>query len=200
MRQFCITFMEALIASVFLVPIFFHLNRTRFQNRKTSFLYFLLAFYLCGVYAVAGLPNITYIRFRPNINLQPFLYMFSAFSTSFLNVVLFLPLGFLLTLLWKPFRNPLWNLLAGLGISLFIELLQIFTFRATDINDLITNTLGAFWGWLLGRIVIKCVPKTARDYPVKDFPLISSFVLLVMFFLHPFLSSFLWQLFFKSGI
>ena len=189
MRQFCFAFWEAIIASVFLIPLFWYLNRVRFQNRKTSVYYFLLAFYLCGVYAVAGLPSITYIRFRPNMNLQPFLYMFSAYSTSFLNVLLFVPLGYFLTVLWKPFRNPLWNLLTGLGISITIELLQLFTYRATDVNDLITNTLGTFLGWILGRIVIRVFPRLTEEHAPKDLPVILCTVLLVMFFCHPFLSS-----------
>jgi len=195
MRQFFFAVLEALVASIFLLPLFWHLNQVRFQSRKTACLYFLLAFYLCGVYAVAGLPNITYIRFRPNINLKPFLYMFSAYSTSFLNVLLFVPLGFFLTILWKRFRNPGWNLMMGLGISVTVETLQIFTFRATDINDLMTNTLGTFLGWLLGRILIRIWPDVGYENPEKDLTVVISSVMLVMFFCHPLLSSLIRKLF-----
>lgn len=189
MRQFCFALLEAILASPFLILLFRHLNRSRFQNRKKTALYFLFSFYLCGMYAVAGLPSITYIRFRSNINLTPFLYMFSAFSSSFLNVLLFVPMGCFLTILWKRFRNPGWNLLMGLGLSVTVEILQLFTFRATDINDLMTNTFGTLLGWLLGRILILIHPESAFENPAKELSEILFSVFLIMFFLQPVLSS-----------
>ncbi len=38
---------------------------------------------------------------------------------------------------------------AGFVTSALIELLQLFCFRATDVDDLLMNTLGAFLGYLL---------------------------------------------------
>ena len=195
MLQFSLALWEAIIASVFLIPLFLYLHTTRFHSRRKTLKYVLFAFYLSGVYAVAGLPNITYIRFRPNINLEPFLYMFSAFSTSFLNVILFLPFGFFSTLLWKRFRNPFWNVLTGFGVSLSIELLQLFTFRATDINDLITNAFGTFLGWILGRILIHFVPESGLENPLSDLALVLKTVFCVMFFFQPVFASLLRQLF-----
>ncbi len=53
---------------------------------------------------------------------------------------------------------------SGLGLmtSLGIEILQIFTFRATDINDLITNAAGTLAGYLIGRVMIKMIPQLDR--------------------------------------
>lgn len=60
-----------------------------------------------------------------------------------------MPLGFLLPLIWKNFRNIINVSLTGLGFSLAIELCQLFNLRATDIDDLMMNTLGAVLGYFI---------------------------------------------------
>ena len=40
-------------------------------------------------------------------------------------------------------------------MSLTIEVLQLFVFRATDINDLIMNTLGALVGYFVAKVIIR---------------------------------------------
>ena len=52
----------------------------------------------------------------------------------------------------RCFGGAWWQyLLAGAGISLGIELFQLLLPRATDIDDLIFNTLGMLGGYFLGR-------------------------------------------------
>ena len=66
-----------------------------------------------------------------------------------MNILLFLPFGYLLPLLW-PRVDCWWKLLlCGLFVSLLIELLQLVTLRGMfDLDDLMNNTLGALLGWL----------------------------------------------------
>lgn len=46
------------------------------------------------------------------------------------------------------------TVLTGIGLSLIIELSQLFTlYRATDINDIIANGLGAILGCLCYRLL-----------------------------------------------
>lgn len=74
---------------------------------------------------------------------------FSAFG-CIANVVMLMPLGFFLPLLWKNCRSFWKMFVAGCVVSIFIESLQLFTFRATDIDDLLMNTLGGGSGiWVL---------------------------------------------------
>ena len=40
-------------------------------------------------------------------------------------------------------------------MSLFIEINQLFTYRATSVDDLILNTLGAAVGWLCFLLVAR---------------------------------------------
>lgn len=68
------------------------------------------------------------------------------FIINFLgNIILFMPIGFMLPLLWKIKGGMV--LLAGAACSLFIELCQLFLPRSTDIDDLLLNTLGTLLGW-----------------------------------------------------
>ena len=62
-----------------------------------------------------------------------------------------LPLGFLIPLIWKRYRNPLKIFMIGFGFSLSIELCQLFNRRNTDIDDLMMNTLGAVIGYFIWK-------------------------------------------------
>lgn len=186
--------LEAGIAAVILIPVFWILNRYCFQNFRRSVCYLFLSVYLAAVDAVVGLPCLLYIRFDRNINLTPFAYMFSDYRNSLLNVLLFVPLGFLLPVLWKRFR-PVWlTTLFGLGFSLSIELLQLFTLRATDVNDLMTNTAGTILGWCLGRVTLRLFPSIRPGWKTKELVIIFAATFAVMFFAQPFLAEIVWKL------
>ncbi len=73
----------------------------------------------------------------------------TTFSENFLNVLFFIPIGFLFCLLVRKHKVG-FTLLVGLGFSLVIELSQYFFKRgAFDVDDLINNTIGTFIGCLL---------------------------------------------------
>ena len=195
MYRILVTAREALIALLLLLPIFYYLNKNRIIHSRQTVLYLLFATYLTGVYAVVGLPDIAYYRYSPNINLEPFLYMFSDLGNTVLNVVLFLPLGFFLPILWADFSSVWKTVLVGFLTSLTIEVLQIFTFRATDINDLMTNTLGSLIGYFLGLAIVKFVPAVEPEKRRTHIPMVFGISFLTMFFLHPFFSSVIYRLF-----
>ena len=72
--------------------------------------------------------------------------------TYILNIIMFMPLGFLLPLIWKNFRNAKKVVLMGFLMSLAIEICQLFNLRATDIDDLMMNTLGALVGYCCWKV------------------------------------------------
>ncbi len=188
MRRITFMLADSLIAAVVFIPLFALLNHRYFHSKRRTIWYFLLAVYLSAVYAVVGLPDIFYVRFDFNFNFIPFAYMFSDYQNSLLNVLLFLPLGFFLPIFGLRYTKLGWTALFGLCFSLVIELMQIFTYRATDVNDLMTNTAGAVFGWCFGKAFTRIFP----GYPLEErsrhvrLTFITSF--LVMFFLHPLLS------------
>ena len=186
--------LEAGIAAIILIPAFWLLNRYCFRNPRRASCYLMMSLYLAAVDAVVGLPSLLYIRFDRNINLVPFAYMFSDYRNSLLNVLLFVPLGFLLPVLWKRFRSFLWTGLFGLSFSLSIELLQLLTLRATDVNDLMTNSTGTILGWLLGRLVLRLFPSIRPSWKTGELAIVFGVTLAVMFLAQPFLAEFIWNL------
>jgi glycopeptide antibiotics resistance protein len=73
------------------------------------------------------------------------------------NVVLFLPLGFLLPML-APRLGRFWPTVgAGFSLSAAIELSQVAFpgVRRADVNDVLMNTLGAALGYLLYRLAAR---------------------------------------------
>lgn len=197
MYRFYLAAIDMLPGAALLIPIYFILNQIYFRNSRKSILYFLFSCYLSVVYVLVGLPNVTYIRPELNLNLIPFAGMLADLKNSILNVLLFIPLGIMLPLLWNKFKTPKYTFLFGFGMSLAIELLQILTFRATDVNDLITNTFGALFGFLCAKVSLQSFPSAkgiADNAKIKDLLLLLMIVLTVMFFLYPFVSAALWDL------
>jgi len=113
---------------------------------------FVMLWYLFLVGIATGIFNtfdfsIDVFRLR-SVNLIPFARL--AMEQGLMNVVLFLPLGVLVPLVFSGLKKGGWGkvLLASFGVSLMIEVLQIFhEIRAFDINDLIFNTLGGLAGY-----------------------------------------------------
>lgn len=127
------------------------------KNKNDLFSHFIkvyfFLFYIYLVLSVVGIGSVwdighydTLIRLE-EINFLPF--QSEGLFTYVLNVIMFMPLGFLLPLIWEKYRNSLKVLFIGFGFSLSIELGQLFNRRNTDIDDLLMNTLGAIIGYYI---------------------------------------------------
>lgn len=184
-------------AAVALMPIFLILHWTVYRrNLRKSVLYCLFSLYLAAVFSLVGIPNVTYIRTEMNLNLIPIWGMDEDFLNSVLNILLFIPLGIFLPVLWEKFRKKQHTVLFGFGMSLLIELLQIFTFRATDVNDLITNVFGTWVGFLMADYAIGKFPvirDAVNEKRTKELYTVWLMAFAVMFFIHPFLSPLIWD-------
>lgn len=74
------------------------------------------------------------------------------------NVLLYLPLGLLLPLVWK--RASWWRVTAvGLALSLVTELIQPVVGRSFDVDDMVANTLGTLMGYGLFALVRLAAPR-----------------------------------------
>lgn len=145
-----------ILALLPLLAVWFLLPAHRGVSHKFRFGVLLFSVYLCGVATVTGLPTLRYgISFDAAIALLPFRHFFADFRQYLLNTLMFLPLGVLLPLLWQRFQSLKETAGFGFLLSLLIELSQLFCFRITDLNDLITNTLGAMLGWLLWKKLLE---------------------------------------------
>ena len=155
-----------------------------------TILYFVFATYLAAVYLFVGMPTLQFMRFELSLTLTPFLPMIADFKNTILNIILFIPLGIMLPFLWKKYDTLRETLFFGFLMSLAIELLQILTYRATDINDLIANTIGAVLGYFVFRIISCIIPSITKFASRKnEITIVMLSVFAVMFFLQPYLAT-----------
>ena len=192
MYRIILAFVDVIPVAVVLLPLFCVLHFTAFHRYlRKSVLYGLFCLYVSAVFSLVGIPNVTYFRPEMNLNLIPFAGMIADLKNSLLNVALFVPLGFFLPVMWQRFRKGSACVFFGFGLSLAIELLQMLAFRATDVNDLITNVCGTMLGFLLTKPLFGVLP-AVEDGKISVY-LLSSLSFCVMFFIHPFLSPLIWD-------
>lgn len=146
-----------------------HHGRVAKGNLLWRYIFF---FYLILVMWAVGMGNIWDIVAYgaqinwSQINLVPF--GSEAMLTYILNVVLFMPLGFLLPMIWSKCRRLSCTVTAGILLSLSIELGQLFNHRVTDVDDILMNALGTFIGfglWYLLHKRYRMNTKEANIFP-----------------------------------
>lgn len=177
MTQISYTFMLAFISFIWISNRFCLYKKSKQINWKREFQ--LLLVYIC----IIVIARFTFFPFSKvdekiqplifdlerlypfRINLEPFIHLFdySIYNEAILNLVgnttMFIPLGIVWPAVYKDLNTPIKVIVAGIGFSLCIEILQLpFYDRVTDIDDLILNTSGFLIGYfiyLLIRIVKK---------------------------------------------
>ncbi|MCT6915469.1 MULTISPECIES: VanZ family protein [Bacillus] len=157
-------FFTIIFCIMFQIGFYFKAKRT-VSIRHFLWVYVFL-FYLSLVYGVTQIATVwdisryeTWIRVS-QINLT--LFDTAGSTTYLLNIVLFMPFGFLLPTIWSQFRKMKHTVCAGFFFSLAIELNQLLNNRITDIDDLFTNTLGAIVGYLIYRVLFKMICKREK--------------------------------------
>ena len=118
--------------------------------------------------------KITTTSFGENLNLMPFrtisvqLAHFSEGWARFNivgNTVPFVPLGFLMPMVYQKVNSLAKNLVIGISSVLFIELFQLFTrLGSFDVDDIMLNMIGILSGyfmlWLIKLLLkVKCLWK-----------------------------------------
>ena len=190
MDRILITSKEVTAASIILVPILFLYHKIFFHNIKKTAAYILFSLYLAAICFLVGFPNIAGMRIVLSHNFIPLRGMLTDITNSYLNVLLFIPLGIFVPCLWPEYRSMMKTVGLGLMTSLGIEILQIFTFRATDINDVITNVAGTMIGYLIGKLIINRFPQLNwLGCKERELYLLYVTVGVVMFFSQPFIQS-----------
>lgn len=145
---------------------------------RRQMLPFVLFVYLLGVIAITlfpipvdpGIVNpLTSGSRGINSNLVPFStivfmikntsWRFNAFLNIVGNIALFVPFGFLWPILFKSLNRASRIIPIGFCSTLIVELSQFtissilgFTYRSFDVDDMILNTLGVIFGYVLLRL------------------------------------------------
>lgn len=75
------------------------------------------------------------------------------------NVLMFVPMGFCLPLLWQRWQK-FWKVLAvAVLFPVCIESVQLFVDRTVDVDDVLLNALGIVLGYGAWRLCSKMIPK-----------------------------------------
>lgn len=112
-----------------------------------------------------------------SVNLIPFKSIFESLAVSkrmgifwsianvFGNLIVFIPFGYLVPIMWKKamkFKNIL---MLSAGLSLFFETFQYITGTgSSDIDDIMLNTMGAIIGYILLFYLKKFIKKDKLQY------------------------------------
>ena len=183
---------SSMVTPLIMILIFAILNRVYFKDNRKTLLFTFFALYLVIVYRITGLPDSMHINFRPRFQLIPFYGIVDDAFNCALNVFLFIPFGFFITALWRDFFSCKNAVLTSMGFSLFIETLQILCPRLTDVNDIITNTLGGFLGFCLIRVFTKSDPRLFRSpFKKRECVLVFGTTFSILFFINPIIVKFL---------
>lgn len=171
-------------------------KKQTFAHKAAAFVF---CYYLIGVLTMTGIGKIK--EFSPDFVLLPFAEMLAGPKEAALNVFLFVPLGFFLPLLYEWYGKISRVAAAGFALSLSVELVQMFGRGATDVNDLITNTVGACCGGCVYRLLCAIVSKERMSrfqaVGIKDWReglFFAAYAFLVMVTLQPLVIHALFQL------
>lgn len=169
MRLDAIIILAVLIIIVLCIlyfPIFFRLKR-----KGTPF--FRQVSYILFIWSIAMIIFATIFFMMPNnfspemrtVNLIPFIWLRDGINyrieifESIFNVLMFVPFGFFLPLVFKKCRQFSTTLGIAFLFTLTVESTQFFIGRIADVDDIITNVLGA----LIGYGFFKCLNGLLKD-------------------------------------
>ncbi len=121
------------------------------------------------------------------INLIPFYWVSNDLFGLIMNIILFVPVGILVPLLWKNNSSLKNTVFIGFVFSLFIEVSQLFNFRATDIDYLLMNTLGSALGYFIyylffRKLQLFKVENNSDNWFIKNSALVSILSILLFYF------------------
>lgn len=202
---------EVFSSVIFVIPTVLILQYMVFKQRSFSKLAAVTIFmlYLAALFSVVGIPTVCSWHIHPEFNWIPLIDIVNSppdyIRNTILNILLFVPLGFIVPTVWREYRSLKAAVWMGSSLSLFIELLQIFTFRLTDIDDLITNTAGCVLGFYMAkrfsfRLLFGLSGKNAGSSSKYEPVIILTAAFLIGFSLKSFVSNAMWDKVLSSQI
>ncbi|WP_270941187.1 VanZ family protein [Romboutsia lituseburensis] len=141
------------------------------KTTKILFIVYLIAIFEIIVFKLEiPFSRMGYLR---NINLIPFYESLIVngkidFSEIFMNMVIFIPLGIYIEMLFSK-----WSTIKKISVifivSLICEISQfVMAIGASDITDIINNTLGGIVGLLIMYILVKLVKEKHKIYKLMN--------------------------------
>ncbi len=147
-------------------------------------LYVMAVFYITNPGTIYDVPRVRWESLGERVNLIPFSNEIHV-PGYLLNIVMFLPFGFLVPMIWKGMDKLPRTAAASFAFSLLIEVSQLLSYRGTDVDDLIMNTLGGILGFLAYKLCSRVTGDKlqGRELPAVELPVFILAVFLGRFFL-----------------
>lgn len=103
------------------------------------------------------------MNFEPLVHLFDYEQRSDAILNLIGNITMFIPMGIIWPSVYKKLNSHLKVIAAGVGLSLFIEILQLpFYDRLSDIDDLILNSSGFIIGYAI-YLSVKFIARKVSD-------------------------------------
>ncbi len=164
--------------AVFLILDRFYRRNGHFVRKSRVLPVLVFSAYICAVFYFTGAGTIFHLDMY-GLDLRPGEMNLLPFSTEIdlvaylQNILLFIPFGFMLPLIWPRTKSWRCTALSGLAFSALIEASQLINHRSTDVDDLIMNTAGALLGYVLFILFTRHIrQRTSGQYSCKFEPLI----------------------------
>lgn len=130
-------------------------------------IYLFLCLIIAGIGSIWDIGRYESIIRTEEINFIPF--SSEGMMTYIFNIMMFMPLGFLLPFIWKNMRKLKTVILISLVYSFSIEICQLFNRRNSDVDDLLMNVVGAIIGFFIYKAFMKLLKRENKEE--KDFSL-----------------------------
>lgn len=199
---------DCISSIIFVIPVVIILQCAVLKQRNFNHFIAILIFalYSIAMFSVVGIPAVGTFKVDFSLNLIPLIDIVNSpleyIKNTILNIILFIPLGFFVPVIWKNYRSVKIMFFMGFVVSVTIEILQIFTFRLTDIDDFITNTTGTVIGYYISKRFSLKPPFPLADnkeYLIRYEPfMILAAMLFITVFLKPIVSDGLWDIVLSS--
>lgn len=147
------------IINIIYLPVLIRLKRKgKSVLRQLSYIGLFCSVFLIIFATILFVP----ITFQPethSLNLRPFNWIGNVDSFEQLvvekvpNIILFIPFGMFLPMVWKSKRKLYQTVLVSFGLTFSIEFFQYFIGRSSDIDDVLTNLLGAIIGYGIFKVL-----------------------------------------------
>lgn len=137
--------------------LFIKLNQNYSMRKRSMGICFLIIVY------ITVLLELAFFSREPGSRIGIDLALFETWGTTMRahsyfieNIAMFIPFGVLFPLGFRVLRRGTFCVAAGFGFSTCLELAQLVTSRGyCQLDDVLTNTLGAWIGWMIFRALWK---------------------------------------------
>ncbi len=143
---------------IFMLPVMILLPKymkkqkviVRTPHKAGMILYIIL---IASIFSINGIPSLFHMKIELDYNYIPFQEFLIYYPSYLKSGITFIFFGLMLPIFWNDNRSFKNTFFYGFCFSLFIEIVQIFCSKSSDVNDLIFSMIGLLAGYALFSIL-----------------------------------------------